>query len=310
MKELRMPPLTALRAFEAAARHMSFAAAAEELSVTRSALSFQIKELETVLGTPLFVRSHRAVELTEAGKMLMPGTARAFTEILNSWRMVNDLQREDRLTITTGPAFTANWLSPRLGRFVRDNPNTELRISTSLALLDFVRDGIDLAIRFSAEEITDNLFSETLLEETVLPVARPDVAKKLKQPRDLNRTTLIHDDSLNFLTGSPNWSSWFKAAGLRGEPKISLSFNQADHAVEAALQSSGVALGRFSMVSAALRNGTLVAPFPLAQRTHGVFRIVCPTAYKDKSTNVRFREWLKEEVEMDLKTFQQFELAE
>jgi len=310
MKPLRLPPLTALRAFEAASRHMSFAAAAEELSVTRAALSFQIKELETVLGAALFKRSHRAVELTEVGQTLMPGMARGFTEIASAWRAVNDLQNEDRLTITTGPAFTTNWLSPRMGKFVRDNPNTELRLSTSLALLDFARDGIDLAVRFSGEETAGSLFSEVLLDEIVLPVARPEVAQRLTLPQDLTKALLIQDSSLNFLKNSPDWRDWFKAARVRGKPKIGLSFNQADHAVESALQGAGVALGRFSMVSAALKNGTLVAPFPLALRTHGAFRIVCQGGGEDKLVIARFRAWLKEEAAADLDLCQRFELAE
>jgi len=310
MEKLRLPPLTALRAFEAAARHMSFAAAADELSVTRAALSFQIKELEKLLGTPLFIRRHRAVELTEAGQILVPGTARGFTEIMNAWRMVDNHQRGNRITITTGPAFTSNWLSPRLGRFVRENPNIEIRLATSLALLDFTRDDIDLAIRFSGENTADNLFSEDLLEEIVLPVARPEIAQSLKQPRDLLNTTLIEDGSLKFLVSPPDWSSWFKAAGVRKKPKTSLSFNQADHAVDSALQGSGAVLGRFSMVSSALRNGTLIAPFPLALSTNGFFRIICPRGHEDKLTIVRFMAWLKQEVEADLELSRLFEVTD
>lgn len=289
---------------------MSFTAAADELSVTPAALSFQIKGLEQALGTPLFVRRHRSVELTEAGTTLAPGVARGFTELNSAWRLANDHQRGDRLTVTTGPAFTASWLGPRLSGFVRDNPGTEIRFSTSLSLLDFVRDGIDLAVRFTDQESTESYFSEDLLAEIVLPVARPEIADTLKHPRDLLKESLIQDDSLGFLDSPPNWQQWFKAAGVRGKPKISLSFNQADHAVDSALQGSGVVLGRFSMLSAALRNGTLVAPFPLALRTHGVFRTVCISGYENKPVIVRFREWLKQEVESDLMLCRHFKIVD
>jgi len=119
---------------------MSFTDAANELSVTPAALSFQIKGLESAVGTPLFIRRHRAIELTEAGKRLWPGIARGFTEIQSAWRLVKEQRREDRITITTGPAFTAKWLGPRLGKFVRANPDIEIRFCTTLALLDFVQD--------------------------------------------------------------------------------------------------------------------------------------------------------------------------
>jgi len=175
-------------------------------------------------------------------------------------------------------------------------------------MLDFARDGIDLAVRFSNEKPADNLFSEVLLEEIVLPVARPEVAKSLQLPRDLLKTTLIQDDSLKFLDSPPNWSSWLKAAGVRGKPNISLSFNQADHAVDSALLGSGVVLGRFSMVSAALRNGTLIAPFPLALSTNAFFRMTCPIGHEDKQTIARFRAWLKQEIKADLELCRRFEI--
>ena len=143
----RLPPLTALRAFEAAARHMSFAKAADELNVTPAALSYQIKALEADLGTPVFRRLNRAVELTEAGRALAPGASDAFATLSAAWRNTKRLNNSDVLTVTAGPAFTAKWLAPRLYDFAQAHPEIELRFHASLRLADFDRDEVDVAIR-------------------------------------------------------------------------------------------------------------------------------------------------------------------
>ena len=146
----RLPPLTALRAFDAAARHMSFAQAAAELNVTPAALSFQIKSLEEHLGTPLFHRLNRAVQLTEAGHALAPDAQAAFETLSAGWRAALRTQDHQSLIVTAGPAFTAKWLAPRLFEFAQAHPEIELRFSASLRIMDFARDNIDVAIRFGA----------------------------------------------------------------------------------------------------------------------------------------------------------------
>ena len=160
----RLPPLTALRAFEAAARHMSFAKAAGELHVTPAALSFQIKTLEEHLGQPLFRRLNRAVELTEAGRTLQPGAAEGFGALARAWRAVRRLADSSVLTVTAGPAFTAKWLAPRLFDFARAHPGIELRFSASLRIMDFDRDEIDVAIRHGTGP-DPGLFSQCIIRE-------------------------------------------------------------------------------------------------------------------------------------------------
>ena len=144
----RLPPLTALRAFEAAARHMSFAKAAGELNVTPAALSYQIKALEADLGQPVFRRLNRAVELTEAGRALAPGTSDAFATLSTAWRTTKRLNESGVLTITADPAFTSKWLAPRLYKFAQAHPEIELRFNAGLKIADFNRDEVDVAIRF------------------------------------------------------------------------------------------------------------------------------------------------------------------
>ena len=166
----RLPPLTALRAFEAAARHMSFAKAAEELHVTPAALSFQIRTLEKDLGVPVFRRINRAVELTEAGKLLVPGTRDGFVALGGAWRSARRFVDQNHLTVTAGPAFTAKWLAPRLYAFAQDHPEVELRFSAALRVMDFARDDIDVAIRFGIADTDDSgLYSYPLAEDWITP---------------------------------------------------------------------------------------------------------------------------------------------
>ena len=165
----RLPPLTALRAFDAAARHMSFAKAADELSVTPAALSFQIKSLEEHLGQPLFRRLNRAVELTEAGRALAPGAAEGFQALSAAWRAARRRQDDRTLTVTAGPAFTAKWLAPRLYEFAQTHPEIELRFSASLRMMDFDRDEIDVAIRFGYGP-DPGLYALPLRREWITPV--------------------------------------------------------------------------------------------------------------------------------------------
>ncbi len=158
----RLPPLTALRAFEAAARHLSFAQAAAELNVTPAALSFQIKSLEDHLGHPVFRRLNRAVELTEAGRALAPGVTDGFAALSAAWRNTQRLSDNKTLTVTAGPAFTSKWLAPRLFEFAQAHPEIELRFSASLRLIDFDRDEVDVAIRFGLGN-DEGVFSEPLI---------------------------------------------------------------------------------------------------------------------------------------------------
>ena len=291
----RLPPLTALRAFDAAARHMSFAKAAEELSVTPAALSFQIKSLEEHLGAPVFRRLNRAVELTEAGRTLAPGTADAFHTLSVAWRAAKRLQDEQPLTVTAGPAFTAKWLAPRLYEFAQAHPEVELRFSASLRLMDFARDEVDVAIRFGTE-VDPGLYSLTLAEDWVAPVMAPALAQKYKTPESLVDAPLIFDDSIGFLRPKRDWEAWFRAMGIDFAPTHGPRFSQADHAIDAALAGVGVVLGRRALVVKDIADGRLVLPFPQALMTGAQFRFLCPEGTEDRPQVKAFREWMVKEI--------------
>ncbi|MGB0498221.1 MAG: transcriptional regulator GcvA [Rubricella sp.] len=290
----RLPPLTALRAFEAAARHLSFQKAAAELFVTPAALSYQIKNLEAHLGQPLFRRLNRAVELTEAGRALYPGAREGFEALSAAWRSARRVSDTGTLNVTAGPAFTAKWLAPRMFTFARENPDIEMRFSASLKIMDFERDEIDVAIRFGLGS-DEGLHSETLIEEWVTPMLHHRLAEDVKTPQDLLALPLLHDDSLAFLSPVPGWAEWFAAAGVEGADVKGTHFSQADHAIDAALEQAGVVMGRVSICERDLRNGRLVAPFSLALRPRAMFRLVCPNSHLERPPVRRFIDWIKAE---------------
>ncbi|PWE32468.1 transcriptional regulator [Maritimibacter sp. 55A14] len=292
----RLPPLTALRAFDAAARHMSFAKAAEELGVTPAALSFQIKSLEEHLGQPVFRRLNRAVELTEAGRVLAPGAAEGFAALLAAWRGARRLGETRRLTVTAGPAFTAKWLAPRLFAFVQAHPDIELRFTASLRLLDFDRDEVDVAIRFGTGADEAGLAAVPLIGEWAMPMLSPALAAKVQTADDLRRVPLLHQDDTAFLRPRSDWPAWFRAARLAPPPEGGPRFSQADHAIDAALAGGGAVLGRISLAEGALREGLLVAPFPLGLTLAGQYRFICPETARDRPQVARFRDWLLSEV--------------
>ena len=204
----RLPPLNALRAFEAASRHMSFQKAAEELHVTPSALSYQIRQLEDFLQTPLFRRLNRAVELTEHGERVAPGVSDAFERLHSTMARLRPETPPNVLTVSTGPATASKWLSPRVHRFIETWPDIELRISAGLRLTDLRTEEVDVTIRFGGGNYP-GLHVEPLTDEAVLPLMSPRLLEQLGgslTPDDLGRTTLLHDDSAAFLPGSVVWS--------------------------------------------------------------------------------------------------------
>lgn len=291
----RLPPLTALRAFDAAARHMSFAKAAEELSVTPAALSFQIKSLEEHLGAPLFRRLNRAVELTEAGAILAPGAADGFQSLTTAWRAAQRVQDEQTLTVTAGPAFTAKWLAPRLYEFAQAHPEVELRFSASLKITDIARDAVDVAIRFG-RDVDPDLWSLPLAEEWVAPVMTPELASRFTTPESLMDAPLVFDDSIRFLDPPCDWNAWFRTMGLDYAADHGPRFSQADHALDAALAGVGVVLGRRALVVKDIAEGRLVLPFSKALATGARFYFLCQRGTQDRRQIAAFREWMLHEI--------------
>ena len=292
----RLPPLTALRAFESAARHLSFAKAADELNVTPAALSFQIKALEENLGSPVFRRLNRAVELTEAGQALLPGCKEGFANLAMAWNAVQRALDGTGLTITAGPAFTAKWLAPRLFQFAQEHPDIELRFSASLRIVDLDRDEVDVAIRFGYGPDT-GLWSLPLAEEWVTPVMTPRLAQDFRTPDDLANAVLITDQSIEFLEPKCDWNAWFQAVGLDPIEAHGPRFSQADHAVDAALAGVGVTLARRALVVKDIMEGRLVAPFGVALKTGARFRFICRQGTENKPQIKALRDWMLTEID-------------
>ena len=295
----RLPPLNALRAFEAASRHMSFQKAAEELNVTPSALSYQIRQLEDFLQTPLFVRLNRAVALTEAGGRIAPGIADGFERLQEAMARLRPASPPNVLTVSTGPAFAAKWLSPRLHRFIELHPDIEIRISAMLKLSDMHNDEIDVALRFGGGNYP-GLHVEALMDDTVLPLISPRLLEQFGgtlSASDLSKLTLIHDDTANFMPNPITWSHWLKAMritdvdGARG-----VRFSHADHALDAALDGAGIVLGRFLLGARDMDAGRLVAPFDLMLRVNAEFYFCCLADMLETPKVQAFRSFVFDEV--------------
>ncbi|MEM9139126.1 MAG: transcriptional regulator GcvA [Pseudomonadota bacterium] len=291
----RLPPLTSLRAFEVAARNMSFSNAAKELFVTPAALSYQIKQLEEHLGVQLFRRLNRAVELTEAGAVLFPAVTDGFESLKKGVRDVAKLSNEAVLTITAGPAFTAKWLAPRFFRFADAHPEFELRFVATLRNLDFDADGVDAAIRFGPQP-DDRHYSEVLAEEWVTPVCSPGMVDTYLAEGRIDTTHLVHDESFDFLEQSPNWRAWAKATAAEGDFTHGTRFTNADHVIDVALEGGGVALGRLVLVARYLESGRLVAPLPVALHAGAQYRFVCPKGQEKTPRIATLLEWIREEI--------------
>ncbi|MBU2983588.1 transcriptional regulator GcvA [Lentibacter algarum] len=290
----RLPPLTALRAFEAAARLLSFSGAANELGVTPAALSFQIKSLEEHFEAPLFYRHNRAVTLTEGGAALLPGLADGFASFERAWQRALQSKDTNVLTVSTGPAFMSKWMAPRIFNFTQNNNDVELRFSASLRLLDFDRDGIDVAVRFGYGSDA-GLHSFTLGEEWVTPAMTPEMAEKFTTVESLTKAPLLIDDSIDFLKPRCDWPAWFQAAGTTENNVRGAHFSNADHAIGAALSGAGVVLGRASLIARDVAERRLVAPFSVGLVTQGRWRFLCLEGQETRPAIAAFKSWLIDE---------------
>ena len=302
----RLPPLNSLRAFEAVARHLSFQKAAEELSVTPAAVSYQIRQLEDHLGHDLFHRMNRAIALTDAGKALYPGLRDGFARLHDAVSIVERFSEANTLVISVGPAFAAKCLAPRLWRFLERHPDIDARISANLRFSQFGPDGVDVAIRFGAGRYP-GLYTEHLIGEEVLPLCSPTYAAShnLMEPEDLRGVTLIHDGSLEFCDGLPgyrdgifDWDGWFKSVGIDGiDTSHGLCFNHADHALDAAVEGAGVVLGRKVLGGGDLRSGRLIAPVGGSAPLNLAFWFACPDGQETRPAVRAFKDWLSEEMQ-------------
>lgn len=295
-----LPPLNALRAFEAAARHMSFAKAAEELNVTPAALSHQMKTLEDHLGVTLFTRGARAITLTESGRLLHPGTQAAFDHLRTAVERLARRNTGRVLVISAGPGFTAKWLAPRLYRFVEAHPDIDARVSASPVPVDLATGDIDVAIRVSLGD-HPGLHVEQLMEERMLPLCSPRLlegAHGLNTPADLARFPLIHIDlPLPFPQGA-TWAYWLEQAGVTGiDPDRGLRFNVVDHALDAAIAGAGVVMGHKVIASYDIAARRLVCPFgPELPMFGRHYHLVCAKGHENRPKVRAFRDWLTAEI--------------
>ncbi len=294
----RLPPLNSLKAFEAAARLLSFQNAAEELFVTPSALSYQIKQLEEHLQVSLFMRKTRSVALTEAGERLYPGIHEGLERFQGAVRSLGRTVQSNVLVVSSGPAFAAKWLAPRVYKFIDAYPEIELRIAASLKLVDFNIDEVDCALRFGSGNYPD-LKVEPLFDEVAVPLCSPGLLERMGGEltrENLSQVTLLHDDSSRFLKATAGWTDWVRAQGWTGiDTERGPRFNHADHGLDAAVDGAGITLGRLSLAMRDIRSGRLVAPFDSYMRARAGFYFVMPENMMDLPRVAQFYHWLKEE---------------
>ncbi len=296
----RLPPLNALRSFEAAARHLSFARAAGELHVTPAAISHQVKVLEDYLGIELFRRVNRNLFLTDAGQACLPGIREAFDGLATAIGKISTAGRSGVLTVSVAPSFAGKWLLPRLDRFQAANPDIDVRVSASMQLVDFASADVDLAIRYGAGRYP-GLVVEKLLDEIVFPVCSPKLLKGkqgLRHPEQLRHLALLHDDSPDDDESCPTWEMWLRAAGVSDvDHTRGPRFNQSSLVLEAAILGRGVALAKSAIAAADLAAGTVVKPFELSFPVGFAYYLVCPETKARLPKVELFRAWLKREAE-------------
>lgn len=291
----RLPSLDLIRGFEAAARNLSFTRAAQELSLTQSAVSRQVQALEAHLGVELFRRGHRTLTLTEAGQTLHAAAAEAMRQIREATARIRDATR--MLTLTTTFGFASIWLIPRLARFRARHPDTDVRVSARNEMVNLERERIDLAVRYCAPEAA-GAGAVKLFDDEVLPVCSPALLQgaPLAQPADLAGQVLLHLDFADARVPVLSWRSWLEAEGL-GElrPAGELRFGHYDQVIQAAVDAQGVALGSAPLLAQLLGSGKLVAPFDRRRVSPRAYFVVVPDAAAARAEVRQFVDWLVEE---------------
>ena len=308
----RLPPLNALRVFEAAARHLSFTKAAEELHVTPGAVSQQIKALEDFLQTPVFRREKRSLLLTDEAQASLPVLREGFDKLAEAGKILAAKADAGRLTVSVAPSFASKWLVPRLDLFQQAHPDIDVWVSADMDVVDFAVEDVDLAIRYGAGRYPA-LVTEHLMAETIVPVCSPQLLtgdNPIKEPGDLIHHTLLHDSSPDKDESCPTWPMWLKAAGVcHKQGDRGLKFNQSSLVIEAAVAGKGVALAKAALALADLESGRLVIPFDLTTPTEFAYYIVHPPSKSSSASVKAFVAWLKEEAAASIDAAQAQEAA-
>jgi LysR family transcriptional regulator, glycine cleavage system transcriptional activator len=293
----KLPGLGALKTFEAAAHHQSFARAADELGVTPAAVSHLVRELEDQLQLKLFQRSSRVVRLTHDGEILHAAVTDALDRIGDAIARLRSANGKPRLVVTTTPSFATKWLVPRLDRFLSQFPDADVRIDISERLVDLARDEADIGIRFGTGNYP-GLRVDRLFHETVFPVCSPKLLKdphRLRQPRDLRHHTLLHVDWQMLGEAWPSWQMWMRAAGVEDvDTTRGIHFEHTSFAIQAAIDGQGVALGDASLVVDDLAAGRLVRPFDLTLKASLQFAyyLVSLESAAERPVIKAFRDWI------------------
>ncbi|MCH9671736.1 MAG: transcriptional regulator GcvA [Gammaproteobacteria bacterium] len=290
----RLPPLNALRAFDAAARHLSFTRAADELNVTQAAVSHQIRSLEEHFGVALFTRLSRSLQLTPEGERYFPGVRSAFDTLLQATDALLESDSRGRLTVSMMPSFAARWFVPRMGRFQAQYPDIDLLIATSRELTDFDRESVDVVVRYTSRTFPD-LHCVRLMSDEIFPVCAPSIVceqRPLAAPADLRHHTLLHDET------EYDWETWLSLSSVEGvDANRGPVFIDASMLIQAAVDGLGVALTRRVLVEDELAAGRLVRPFEqtLPDEHRYAYYIVCPKSTATQPKIAAFTRWMLEE---------------
>ncbi|MFC4174641.1 transcriptional regulator GcvA [Microvirga sp. GCM10011540] len=299
MSRRRLPPLNSLRAFEAAARHLNFERAGDEIAVTASAVGQQVKALEAWLGIPLFVRlPSKGVVLTPAGERYAATLSQVLDELDEATARVMRSEASRVVTVSTLPSFASSWLIPRLGSLRARHPDLEIRVSVSTSRTDFAREDVDVAIRFGKGGYP-GLRTDLLMEETFFPVCSAalldDAEHPLREPADLRHHTLLHEipeGVPDFMT----WPRWLAAVGVQGvDASHGPHFSHTFLALQAAAAGQGVALATNVLIGDYLKAGRLARPFPHQVKGAYQYYVVCPEAVAERPAIAAFRTWLLDE---------------
>ena len=311
----RLPPLNALRVFEAAARHLSFKEAANELSITQAAVSHQIKSLEDYLGVQLFKRGGRGVQLTEAARAALPRLREGFDALAAAVEMIHLRADETDLEIIAPPVFAARWLMPRLADFARREPKIDVRVVSSSKMVDAgaldsqtLVGNLDLRSETSGVEIHlgagayPGYRADRLFGVSTVAVASPELVKgapPLREPADLASHMLLHDDAMDLVAHGHAWEKWLEVAGVADKVDGTRGphFSSNILSLEAASQKLGVALALRPMVDADLASGRLCTPFKVELKPQSAYYLVCAEVIAERPAVVAFRKWLLQQAE-------------
>lgn len=288
----RLPPLNTMRLFEAAGRHSSFKAAAEELNLTPSAISHGVQTLEQWLGVDLFLRGNRTLTLTAAGEAYLPRVRAALEAIVEASDAVPGRKPTGKLAVSVTPTFGVRWLLPRLARFNDRHPDIEVSVDTNHRLVEFPRDGIDVAIRMGRGDWA-GLDTTCLVREQLVPVCAPRIAVAFRSTDDLADTTLLH-----VVDAREDWTAWSRLAGIELPPAVrGLRFDTIQMALEAAAAGLGVAIGRLPLVDAELAAGRLVPLFGRPRTCKTGYWMVTARGSRIRPEIAAFCDWIEGEVE-------------